>query len=192
MNKIMRLLIAIAMLLGIVLLAKDKVAWAESTDDPPPSILAQEDASVLLKHGPGTVKPPPRKIKVCREGTYSVGGVATLNVMDLAPHYCIRASLWKRHWPPVHVPARYGRILADVTFVEELYRNRFKKHLPEEDGRAEICYAVPPGKEAKIYFLDYYGKHKGKPTWTVLNTRVENGIACAPAQNSGAYALVGK
>lgn len=196
--KLLRVLVVISMVLGIVVLAQDQVAWAEPATEVEDSDKIEEVSSSFMKFGdgdksgPGTVKPPRRWLWTCEDGFYSLGGVATLSVENLAHHYCLRAILWRRHWPPVYVPHDAGSFLADITFLRVFYRNRFKKQLPVEDGSVELCYAVPPGKEAKIYFLDFYGRRRGKPTWVALDTRVENGIACAPAQKSGAYALIGQ
>jgi hypothetical protein len=85
-----------------------------------------------------------------------------------------------RRWPPVQAPTGAGDFLAGITFLQIFYRNQFKNELPVEDGTVKVCYAVPPGKQAKIYFLDFYGKHKGKPTWVALDTTVENGMAVRP------------
>jgi hypothetical protein len=198
MSKLIRVMIAIAMVSGIVLLAHQQVAWAQPTTEVNPSDQPQEIVPAPLyrggggDEGRGTVKPPRRRLFTCKDGLYSVGGVATLNVENLAHGYCLQAFLWKRRWPPVHVPTGAGDFLADITFLQVFYRNRFKMELPVSDGTLEVCYAVPPGKtQVKIYFLDFYGKHRGKPTWVALDTTVEDGMACAPAQDSGGYALIG-
>jgi hypothetical protein len=197
MYKLIRVMVAISLVLGIVFLARDQVAWAEPAAEVDPSGQGEEIAASPMNFDDddgdhhGSVKPPRRRLWVCKEGVFSVGGVATLSVENLAPGYCLRAFLWRHRWPPVHLPSGAGRILADITFLQVYYHNRFKAHLPVEDGTVEICYAVPPGKEAKIYFLDFYGRHRGGPTWVALETTMKDGLACAPAQNSGAYALIG-
>jgi hypothetical protein len=169
MSKLIRILIALSLVLGIVLLAQGQAAWAA------PANIGNYDHD-----GPGTVKPPPRWLWACKDGSYSLGGVATLNVSNLSSSYCLRAFLWMRRWPPVQAPTGAGDFLADITFLQIFYRNQFKNELPVEDGTVKVCYAVPPGKQAKIYFLDFYGKHKGKPTWVALDTTVENGMAVRP------------
>ena len=196
MSKLIRAMIALSMISGILLLAHKQVAWAQPATEVNQSDQVQEIASAPLNHGgggdgPGSVKPPPRRQFRCKDGVYSVGGVATLNIENLARGYCLQAFLWKRRWPPVRVPAGTGGFLADITFLQIFYRNRFQNELPVTNGTLEVCYAVPPGKQAKIYFLDFYGRRRGRPTWVALDTTVENGMACAPAQSSGGYALIG-
>jgi hypothetical protein len=151
---------------------------------------------LFSKPDPGTVKPPKPGITVCENGMYSVGGVATLNINNLAPGYCLEAFLHNKNYALGRIPDGAGKILANVTFLKVYYRGKFTYEVPPEDGDIEICFAVPPGKQAQIYFYNHYGprfgKGTGQPAWEPLQTTLENGIACAPAQTSGAYALIGK
>lgn len=80
-----------------------------------------------------------------------------------------------------------GRILADITLIQVTYKGRFVKSLPTNTGHVEICYAVPPGKKAKIHYLDF-----GKRVWKPLATTVHRRTACARIKASSAYALIGK
>jgi hypothetical protein len=192
MSKLVRLVIALSLVLGMLFLAGG-AAWAGPVGDSGQALEVVDVVSgpALRDDYRGTVHPPKPRIWVCDEGVFSLGGVATLSVDNLAPYYCIRAHLWNFRWPPAHVPPGTGKFLANITFIQVYYKGRFVKHLPLEDGQAELCYAVPPGKGAKIYFLDAY-KGKGKPGWKALATSMKDGLACAPAQDSGAYALIGK
>lgn len=197
MNKYVRVIIALALVLGIAVLAKDKVAWADPAAKEDASALSQNEASVLPdKPDPGTVKPPRPKIEFCESGIYSVGGVATFKVNSLAPGYCLEAFLHNKNYALGRIPDDAGKILANVTFLSVFYQGVFTYEVPPEDGDIEICFAVPPGKQAQIYFYNHYGPHFGKgtgqPSWQPLQTTVEAGIACATAQTSGAYALIGK
>lgn len=193
MGKLVRLLTALSMALGIAFLAGEQAAWAGPATQAKHANGVADLFPAPPEHGggPGTVHPPKPWVWICDEGFFSVGGVSTLSVENLAPHYCIRAFLWKARWPPVKPPAGFGKFLAAITFVQVYYKGRFVKRLPPEDGQAELCYAVPPGKQAKIYFLDLY-KGKGKPGWKALKTTMKDGLACVPSQDSGAYALIGK
>ncbi len=147
----------------------------------------------------GTVKPPPPDVNVCVPGSYSLGGVSTVIVNALAPGYCLHAYLWSHGFAIGQIPAGAGRILADVTFVEFFYKGTFvyQYTAPGETNSVQVCYAVPSGTQAQIYFFNHYGPRfgqpqSGKPGWVPLETTVSNGIACAAAQTSGAYALIGK
>jgi len=197
MSKYIRIFIVIALVGGVAILAKDKVAWAEPKSDVAPSSLALEDASPSSdKPDPGSVKPPRPEIEFCETGLYSVGGVATFQVNALAPGYCLEAFLHNKSFALGRIPDGAGKVLANATFLRVYYHGKFVYEVPEEDGNVMICYAIPPGKQAQIYFFDFYGprfgERTGQPSWEPLPTTVEDGIACAPAQTSGAYALIGK
>jgi hypothetical protein len=51
-------------------------------------------------------------------------------------------------------------------------------------------------QQAQIYFFNFYGPRfgmrTGQPSWEPLATTVTDSVACAAAQTSGAYALIGK
>jgi hypothetical protein len=145
---------------------------------------------------PGTVKPPPPDINVCVPGSYSLGGVSTVIVNSLAPGYCLHAYLWKHGFAIGQIPDGAGRILAGVTFVEFFYNGSFVHQYTGDPSSVQVCYSAPSGS-GQIYFLNHYGPkfgqpQNGKPGWVPLETTISNGIACAAAQTSGAYALIGK
>jgi hypothetical protein len=148
------------------------------------------------KPEPGTVQPPRKRIRVCQDGDPSVGGVSTLHIRNLAPGYCLEAYLHNKNYALGRIPPGAGKILANVTFLQVYYRGKFTYEVPAEDGEIRICYALPPGKEAQIYFYNHYGPRfgqgSGQPAWEPVPTTVTNGIACAAAQTSGAYALIGQ
>jgi hypothetical protein len=154
--------------------------------------------TAALQPEPGTVQPPPTDIDVCNPGTYSLGGISNLRVNRLAVDYCLRAYLWNNAFAIGRIPGGAGRILAEVTFLEFFYQDRFvyKYDVPGETDSIQTCYVVPIGMQAQIYFWDFYGarfgERRGKPAWEPLQTTVTNGIACAVTQTSGAYALIGK
>jgi hypothetical protein len=190
-------MIAISLMLGIVLLAWDQVAWAKPAAGADPSVPSQNQPSLDLdKPNPGSVKPPPGEVTVCEDGVSSVGGMSTLTVTNLAPGYCLVASLRNHAFALGRIPDGAGEVLAHITVLRIFYLGRLIHELPEEDGEVQICYAMPPGKEAQLYFFNFYGPRfgdrTGQPSWEPLETTVENGIACTSAQTSGAYALIGQ
>lgn len=154
--------------------------------------------TAALLPAPGTVRPPPTDIDICDPGTYSLGGISTMRVNRLADGYCLRAYLWNNAFAIGRIPGGAGRILAEVTFLEFFFQDRFvyKYDVPGERDSVQVCYVAPIGMQAKIYFWDFYGakfgERRGKPTWTPLETTVTKGVACAVTQTSGAYVLIGK
>jgi hypothetical protein len=191
------MILVLALTLGVAALAWDRVAWADPASDADPFAFAQDEASGLpAKPDPGSVKPPKKGIRTCEDGLNSVGGVATINITDLVPGYCLEAFLHNKNYALGRIPEGAGKILANVTFLKVYYRGRFSYEVPDEDGDLEICFAVPPGMVAQIYFYNHYaprfGQGTGQPAWEPLPTTVVDGVACAPAQTSGAYALIGQ
>ncbi len=192
MNKRLRVFILISVLVGILGLARNQEAGAQPSMEIDRSVQAQDissapDQDIYLGHDGGTVKPPPSKEKICKNGDYTIGGVAVLRVRNLAKEYCLLVSLKKYQQASGRVPHGAGKILADITLFQVVYRHHHVSNLPAKDGNVELCYAIPPGKEAGIYFL-----HRGRQLWQPIDTTVNKGIACARIHASGSYALIGK
>ena len=196
MKLIIRLFIVLVLVAAIAVLAGGKAAWAgpKLGDGLAPQQVVS-NAPALQKPDPGSVKPPPAEVTICEDGVHSVGGVATLEVTNLADGYCIVANLRNHAFAVGHIPQNAGKALAHLTLLRVFYHGKLVSELPEEDGQSRICYAVPPGKTGKLYLYDFYGprfKRPGSRDWTALDTAVDNGTACAAAQDTGAYALLGK
>jgi hypothetical protein len=198
MKTYVRVSIVVALLLVLVLVARHNVAWAGSAAgaQQSPEMAVDSSSTSPDKTDDGTVKPPPPEIVICEEGVHSVGGVSTLEVSNLAPGYCLVAFLRDHAFALGRIPDGAGQVLAPITFLRIFHHGRLVYELPEEDGQAEICYAVPPGTTAQIYFFDFYGprfgERSGQPSWEPLETTVSDGMACAAAQTTGAYALIGQ
>ena len=200
-TKFLRAVLAVVVVLGIALMAKGQVAWADQNETTDSFVaLGQDDFSVLpAKPGPGSVKPPPKVFYACENGIYSVGGVATIEIKDLKPGYCIEAVLWNPRFQIHRLPDGAGSPLAHMLFLRVYLNGRLVYDVPPGDGTVETCYALPPDKEAQFYFYDFYGKRFNKRTelprtWDTLETRVDtdNKTACAFTQVSGVYGLIGK
>ena len=200
MGKFSRILIVIVLVLGVLFLARNNVAWAGSADELKQSGLAEGQPLVsAAKPEPckGTVCPPPDTIKICSDGKHSVGGVSTLEITELKSGYCLEAFLRNHAFALGRIPGDTGKVLAHITFLQVYYNSRFVYDVPTADGTVQICYAVSPEiQQAQIYFFDFYGsrfgERTGQPAWEALVTTVTDGVACAKAQTSGAYALIGK
>ncbi len=200
-TKFLRAVLAVVVVLGIALMAKGQVAWADQSETTDSVVaLGQGDFSVLpAEPGPGSVKPPPEVFYACENGIYSVGGVATIEIKDLKPGYCIEAVLWNPRFQIHRLPDGVGSPLARMLFLRVYLNGRLVYDVPPGDGTVETCYALPPDKEAQFYFYDFYGKRFNKRTelprtWDTLDTRVDTDkkTACAFTQVSGVYGLIGK
>jgi hypothetical protein len=193
MTKYIRILIAIAMILGLVLLAKNQAAWAaQPADDSDDSALAQigpyapwqredpcEREKFRTKHpekcNGGSVRPPHPNIHVCERGEFSVGGVAVVDINNLRNEGCLTANTRSPDANLDRLPSGGGTIVSDVIVMT----------LPPKGATLKICFAVPPGEDAKIY-------SSAGGTLNPLKTNVKNGIACANVKNSGNFMLVGQ
>lgn len=149
--------------------------------------------------GSGSVKPPPSTLVACENGFYSVGGVATIEIKDLKPGYCIEAVLWNPRFQIHRLPDGVGAPLAHMLFLRVYLNGRLVYDVPSGDGTVETCYSLPPDKQAQFYFYDFYGKRFNKRTelprtWDTLETTIDdqNKTACAFTQVSGVYGLIGK
>ncbi len=60
------------------------------------------------------------------------------------------------------------------------------------NGQVEICFAPGPNTTGTIYVYNPWhtatGPSKGE-TWTALPTKLDGGLLCAPAQQTGKYFL---
>ncbi len=192
MNKTVRVLIAFIFVLGIVVVAKGNVAWAASSPMEAQSAPAQvESAPPMLYPEPGTVKPPAPVITITSSGVYSIGGFCSITVKNLVNGFGVNGSLFYSKLKPL--PKDAGQILFGSCFLQYFKflppPNVELDKLPSDKGSADICFAVPPGKQGKVYFYDVLS---GNPVWTALETTLKNGFACAASNMSGGYALVGK
>lgn len=182
MGKYIRVLILVVVLAGTIGLAQSQAVWAQPADEDLQSVQSESISPALLLGGDekgGTVKPPPGTTKTCKTGNYSLGGVSIVRVHRLAPDYCLTATLRKRD--------DTNSILAKITDIQFFYQNQPIGTLPDSEGDVEICYALPPDTQAQIYFRGY-----GSEEWLPLITTYTKRTACAPAQVSGSYALIGQ
>jgi hypothetical protein len=193
MHQRFRFAAAIILFLSIIFLARNQVAGAVSAPSPSISAREQKSDSVLLappegckdkknkEKCKGTVKPPPFNIVIPVTGDYSLGGFCTLSVNLTDAEVNLQANL---------LAPLPGELPQNVHKVEQgclLTYNRagqLLNQLPAEAGSTTICFAAGPNQEMTVYFYNLYS---GNPTWTALETTVEAGIACAPANESGVY-----
>jgi hypothetical protein len=193
-NKFIRLTIMIAVVLGIVFVAQNQVAWANQA--PGPSLSARQDReqSVLpaakddckdknknKDKCQGTVKTPPHQILIPVTGDYSVGGFCTLNVAFNDPAITLDATLQTPL--PRDLPDKVHKVSQGCLLTYYSSSQRLDE-LSASAGSATICFAAIPQQQTVVYFHNLYDAN---PTWVPLETTVENGIACAAAPKSGVY-----
>jgi hypothetical protein len=187
MHGVLRTIAVALVLLGIFALAQDPIAAAQAA-----SAANQELASLYqrlsgLPQGrePGTVKPPPVVVpRVRAPGTYSVGGVCTLIVTAMADTVQMSANLLP-YTTLGQQPATISAYLAGVCRVTYVKAGVGVINLAAGDGTVKVCFASVPNVATTIFFYD-------DKTWTALQTTVEDGLTCAPAQKSGKYVLATK
>jgi len=195
-KKYLRVMIVIAALIGIAVLAKNQVAWAgPAAQARQVNDLGQaQPSSSLDSSNPGSVQAPPSSHKGCKNDNFSVGGAITFEIKDLKPGYCVETDLWDTTFGVI--PEDIGKVLGYKGVIRIYFHGELVYELPAADGSVQACYAIPPEKQAQVYFYDFFGqrfeKRTDSPSWETIDTTVDQNIACAFTQKSGVYALIGK
>jgi hypothetical protein len=197
MAKFIRIFIALIVILGLSLLAKNNAAWAANPGaDPNQPSLSQAEHSKPPKHDHhcdkdkdkkkkhddkhkcpdddhGTVKPPKDHHKICHKEHKSVGGVVVVDVKKMPDKECVDAST-KSPDPAVdQVPPGSGSVVSDVLTLA----------MTSSQTNVSICFAAPPSKNVKIF-------SSGTGSWQAIETNVNSGMACADVASSGKFVLV--
>ena len=185
MHKYIRAILAAIVLVGIVLLGRNGMAWAGNLPSAS-GVVPQSQGLPAAENAaaePGSVRPPPVVVPpIQTPGTYSVGGVCTFRVIEIANNVALHAdllpfaTLGKR-------PPNIASYLAGVCRAIYTKVGAGVIDLGPTDGQVEVCFAAVPDTTSKIYVYN-------DKTWTALDTTVQDGLACAPAQQSGKYAMV--
>lgn len=212
MKKLFRILIMIVVLLGTIGLARNEVVWAATASDTTEQATLNQDEESVSPHDDddcdnhrnkdknrckdkdrdkdkckknkkhcGSVVPPPPKVVISVTGEYSVGGFCTLSVTLSDPNIRLDASIMTplpRELPDRVQKVRQGCLLDYYSSEEHV------NELPATSGNTTICFAATPRKSITVYFYDKYAPH---PKWVALETTVQAGKACAPANVSGVY-----
>jgi hypothetical protein len=120
----------------------------------------------------GTVKPPRRRAKICKPGSVSIGGQATVEVKQIGRGGCVTAFTTAYN-PKSDPPLPQGtRALSDVLSVK----------LPKKNALVKICFAAPPGGSASIYTIS-------SRTWQAVGSS-STGKVCTETSKSGTYILL--
>jgi hypothetical protein len=189
MGKIIRILIAIIVVLSFVMLGRNTAAWA-ANPGADSSLNAQQPISPEGRRrcnnadkyksryceddDDGTVKPPRHRTRVCKLGTFSVGGVATIQIKKLGRGDCVTAFTTPYDPRPDPPLPPDSQALTDVLSLK----------LPRKDALVGLCFAVPPGsKNVSIYTIS-----RGK--WESVSTSIKKGTACTETTRSGTFILL--
>jgi hypothetical protein len=189
MGKVIRILIAILVVVSVVLLGRESAARAANpgtapgsgaerslaADDTPPCNDDEKDESEDCEDDEGgTVKPPRHRIKACKVGSYSVGGVATIQIKQLGSKDCVIAfteAYNSSSYPPL--PSG-SNALSDVLSLK----------LPRKEALVKLCFAAPPGgKNVSIYSVS-------RGAWVAVSTGIKSGAACTETSRSGTFVLL--
>ena len=191
MGKIIRILIAIIVVLSFVMLGRNNAAWAANSGADSSANAEQSITPAARRHcdnnykdgwyncededdDEGTVKPPRHRIKVCKLGTFSVGGVATIQIKRLGRGDCVTA------FTTPYDPQSDPRLPPDSKALTDVLSLK----LPRKDALVKLCFAVPPGsKNVSIYTIS-----RGK--WESVSTSIKKGTACTETTRSGTFILL--
>ncbi len=185
MSKGLRLVVTVIFVLGVLLLARGQMAWAGALPAWNFGAVVQNPAAAnaAAPDAPGTVKPPPVVAPpISGPGTYSVGGVCTFRVIQLATSITLHADLLPFATLGKQ-PDNIASYLAGVCRAMYVKVGAGVIDALGSDGEVQICFAAVPNTTGKIYVYN-------DKTWTGLTTTSDNGLECAPAQQTGKYVLV--
>lgn len=206
MKTILRVIVLFGMLVGIVVLARNQVAWAANFSGVNEQDVLRENQHSALdqnhddcdkpenkdkprckdkdkckKKPCGTVKPPPKKILIPVTGEYSVGGLCTLSVSIIDPNVVLDASV--KSLAPSQLPEDLQNV-RDACLLQYSRVNGSIDELTPDLGTTTICFAGVPGEDVTVYFFNLQVPDS---TWMPLETTLEGGRACAAASHSGFY-----
>ncbi len=185
MNKGFRLIIVVILLLGILILARNHIAWAGNSNTQNRKVAPQglDQSGLEVNTEPGSVKPPPVVLPVVpRKGGTSIGGICTVYVDALANDISLSAELLGFDSLDER-PQDNARYLAGVCSLTYHKASQSIADLAPADGNVRICFAALPKLEGKICVYDEQG-------WTILGTSLEKLTNCAPANKTGKYILM--
>jgi hypothetical protein len=184
MNKVFRLMIAILLLVGILFLARNHIAWAKNSNaqNDKVALLGSDQSNLGVDTEPGSVKPPPIIIPIIpRTGGTSIGGICTVFVDNLAQDINLRAELLG-YDSLKEKPKDNPRFLAGVCHLTYQRSGLIIPVLAPNDGNVRICFAALPKIEGKVRVYD-------EQAWTILDTILQELTNCAPANMTGKYVL---
>lgn len=186
MNEKIRYIVALSVLVGILLLARNSVVGASVSSGQNEELLQKESQvdNAVQAAKPGTVKPPPGDVVIIHSGSYSIGGFCNFTVEFISTDISVHISL--EHPLPRPLPDKVHAVRQGcrVTYYQRPAGVRIDE-FTSAMGTSTICFAAFPDKNSKIYFFNVYSD---EPIWgPTIETKVEKGIACSDAGKSGVY-----
>lgn len=179
---ILRFGILAVLLIAILVLARGRITGPIPNTNNQPTPMSPTQQPISPSEGkPGTIKPPPQSVVITTSGVYSVGGFCTVNIEILSNTLTAQASVI--HPLPRPLPKEVYAVKQGCSLI--YYDNQVPVEvLSEGMAKTTICFAALPNKKMVVYF---YNSLAATPVWAMLETTVENGIACANANSSGIY-----
>jgi len=185
MKQMTRWIIAVALVLAVVVIAGNNIAWADTVDQGFSGLVqGQGDAAPSSVAGikKGTVVPPDVS-KECLSPVevHSLYGIALLGLPEEpvedpdidAPNYCVEAVIWNRRFPPGRLPEEVDSLLTNLLvlrvyiygeIVDKVPHGQVSDEVPEDVGEISLCFSKLPGEhDEQIYFFDFFGPRFSRP-----------------------------
>lgn len=212
MKRLFRIILMMAVLVGLVGLARNQVAWAANsagTSDPSAPQWAEKsvslggdvDCSKPWNKNKDKCKDKDKDKDKCKKHKEDCGSVKPPPHQIIIPvtgdysvgGFCTLSIALTEpaivldasiETPlPRELPDRVQKVRQGCHLIYYDSAQRINE-LPVDSGSATICFAATPNKQMTVYFFNMYASH---PTWVPLETTVEAGKACATGNASGIY-----
>jgi hypothetical protein len=182
MSARIRLLTVFIATLVLVALASSNVVWASfSAQSVEPVDVPQSVQPVSNEHK-GTVRPPNCEgLTISESGDYSICGIAILEVdfKNDDEDVKVLASLSEL------IPPNAGNVIAGPVKIGCLVDGKSDEGPHDQHAAIQMCFAAPHEKDSVIKRYD-----EKTQTWETLETKVDEGKACAKVNFNGKYVLV--
>ncbi len=189
MNKYIRVFIVIALVVAVVMVARNSPAWASSLSE-------RESWGSRLLLGDVVNAPLPTSIQINGDGNFNIGGVCTyeIDIKDAAINkLLIDADAEVPIKESMKVPfSGKGELFYPGCHFVYNKDNKVVDILSTEDADAKVCFGANPDMELKIYYyMD--NPENGYRVWSLLPSTIEDDgrLVCAPAYYTGVYMPAG-
>lgn len=182
MSARIRLLTVFIATLVLVALASSNVVWASlSAQSVEPLDVPQAIQPASNEHK-GSVRPPNCEgLTISESGGYSICGVAVLEV-DFTTDDDVRVLA---SFSDLFIPPNAGNVIAGPVKIGCLVNGKSDEGPHDQHATIQMCFAAHPTHKSVIRHFD-----EKTQTWETLETKVEDGKACAKVNYNGKYVLV--